>query len=123
MLRRITEVSDYVLPNDVNGNGKIVVRDYEIENDLLSSFKMFNLQDGTFTLKSDREIYLFLSDEIPVLKEKAKLYYSDRFAGLKIMDRVDISASVTYNSGVDLLEADFESNLSYEQISGIFSDG
>ena len=30
------------LPNDVNGNGKIVVRDYEIENDLLSSFKMFN---------------------------------------------------------------------------------
>ena len=35
------------LPNDVNGNGKIVVRDYEIENDLLSSFKMFNLQDGT----------------------------------------------------------------------------
>ena len=59
------------LPNDVNGNGKIVVRDYEIENDLLSSFKMFNLQDGTFMLKSDREIYLFLSDEIPVLKEKA----------------------------------------------------
>ena len=109
------------LPNDVNGNGKIVVRDYEIENDLLSSFKMFNLQDGTFMLKSDREIYLFLSDEIPVLKEKAKLYYSDRFAGLKIMDRVDISASVTYNSGVDLLEADFESNLSYEQISGILS--
>ena len=37
------------------------------------------------------------------------------------MDRVDISASVTYNSGVDLLEADFESNLSYEQISGILS--
>ena len=109
------------LPNDVNGNGKIVVRDYEIENDLLSSFKMFNLQDGTFMLKSDREIYLFLSDEIPVLKEKAKLYYSDRFAGLKIMDRVDISASVIYNSGVDLLEADFESNLSYEQISGILS--
>ena len=82
---------------------------------------MFNLQDGTFMLKSDREIYLFLSDEIPVLKEKAKLYYSDRFAGLKIMDRVDISASVIYNSGVDLLEADFESNLSYEQISGILS--
>ena len=109
------------LPNDVNGNGKIVVRDYEIENDLLSSFKMFNLQDGTFMLKSDREIYLFLSDEIPVLKEKAKLYYSDRFAGLKIMDRVYISASVTYNSGFDLLEADFESNLSYEQISGILS--
>ena len=58
------------LPNDVNGNGKIVVRDYEIENDLLSSFKMFNLQDGTFMLKSDREIYLSYRTKFLYLKKK-----------------------------------------------------
>ena len=60
------------LPNDVNGNGKSLCVTMRLKTICFSSFKMFNLQDGTFMLKSDREIYLFLSDEIPVLKEKSK---------------------------------------------------
>ena len=58
------------LPNDVNGNGKIVVRDYEIENDLLSSFKMFNLQDGTFMLNRTEKYILFLWTKFLYLKKK-----------------------------------------------------
>lgn len=109
------------LPSDRRNNDKIVVRDYERENDILASFSAFTVNENVFTLLSDRDIYLFLSDEIPILKEKAKLYYSDRFAGLKITDKVDIKAGISYKSNIDLLEADFESNLSYEQISGILS--
>ncbi len=109
------------LPSENRTDGKIVVRDYEAENDILSHFTSFAVSDGVFTLHSDRDIYMFLSDEVALLQDKATLHYSDRFAGLKIMDRVNITASVSYRSGVDLLEADFESNLSYEQISGILS--
>lgn len=109
------------LPGDGTNEGKIVVRDYESENNILSHFAAFNVSDGVFTLRSDRDIYLFLSDDIPRLREKAQLHYSDRFAGLKITDSVSIRARVSYSSNVDLLETDFESDLSYEQISGILN--
>lgn len=109
------------MPGEEESKGKIVVRDYESENDILASFSVFSVYDGVFSLDSDREIYLFLKTEIPALESKATLHYSDRFAGLKITDSVDIKASVRYKGGIDLLEADFESNLSHEQINGILS--
>lgn len=103
------------------GSGKIIVRDSERESDILSSFSSFAVNDGVFSLDNDREIYMFLKNELPRLKEKARLHSSDRFAGLTISDRINIKASVKYQSGVDLLEADFESDLTYEQISGILN--
>ncbi len=109
------------LPTDSHTDGKIVVRDYEAENDILSSFATFAVNNGVFSLYSDRDIYMFLSDEISMLSSKAMLHYSDRFAGLKITDKIGIKASVSYRSNVDLLEADLESDLSYEQISGILN--
>ena len=109
------------LPSDNKNSGKIVVRDVEKENDILSYFSQFAVNNGKFSLYSDREIYMFLSDAIPPLKEKAQLHYSDRFAGLKITNRVDTRASVRYRENVDLLEADFETELSHEQISGILN--
>jgi SNF2 family DNA or RNA helicase len=108
-----------LLPGDERGNGKIVVRDYESEGEMLSYFSMFTVNNNMFTLDSDRDIYMFLSDILPLLAQKAQLHYSDRFAGMKITNSVDIRARVSYSGGVDLLEADFESSLSYEQISGI----
>lgn len=109
------------IPNENPSGDKILVRDFVLENDILSSFSMFAINNGVLSLESDREIYIFLADEIPVLLEKASLHYSDRFAGLKITKNIDIKASVSYRSDVDLLEADFDSNLSYEQISGILN--
>lgn len=109
------------LPDEGSGGGKIVVRDFESEKDIMSSFGSFSLLDGVYSLYGDREIYMFLSDELPVLRDKAKLYCSDRFAGLKITDKIDIVASVKYTVEVDLLETDFETGLSYEQISGILN--
>lgn len=107
------------LPSDGRTDGKIIVRDYDAENDILSSFKMFSVSDGVFSLYDDRDIYMFLSEEMPKLFEKAALYYSDRFSGLKVTDKINIKASVSYKNNVDLLEAGFESDLSHEQISGI----
>ncbi|MCH5209356.1 MAG: SNF2 helicase associated domain-containing protein [Oscillospiraceae bacterium] len=109
------------LPSDSHKDGKIIVRDYEAENDILSSFASFANNNGTLSLYSDRDIYLFLSDEIPRLKPLANLHYSDRFRGLKISNKIEIRASVSYMQHIDLLETGFESNLTYEQINGILN--
>lgn len=109
------------LPSDSHMDGKIVVRDFESENDILSSFARFTSDNGAMSLYSDRDIYIFLSDEIPELQKKAMLHYSDRFGSLRILDTIDIRASVSYMTHVDLLETGFESELSYEQISGILN--
>lgn len=109
------------LPMAGNSDGKIVVRDFEAENTVLSHFSDFTVSDGTFTLYSDRDIYMFLSDSMPELRQLATVYTSDRFNGITITDSVDIRASVRYRENIDLLEADFATQLSYEQISGILS--
>lgn len=110
-----------LLPSDSQTNGKIVVRDFESENDILSLFSDFSVNGEVFSLQNDRDIYVFLSEKLPLLRDKAELHCSDRFDGIRITDKIDIKASVSYAGGVDLLEADFESGLSYEQISGILS--
>ncbi|MBR0028080.1 MAG: DEAD/DEAH box helicase [Clostridia bacterium] len=109
------------LPSDSHMDGKIVVRDFDSEKDIMASFERFTDDNGTLSLYSDSDIYLFLSDEIPRLERKARLFFSDRFKNLTITDDVDIRASVSYMNHIDLLEAGFESNLSYEQISGILN--
>lgn len=109
------------LPSENHMDGKIVVRDFEGENDILSSFRHFIPNNGALSLYSDRDIYLFLSDELPELQKKATLHYSDRFKNLRIVDTINIRASVSYMEHVDLLETGFESDLSYEQISGILN--
>lgn len=107
------------LPAEGKTGGKIVVRDYESENDIQSYFSHFVVNNGVFTLYSDSDIYSFLLEIIPLLEKKASLHYSDRFSGIKIMNNVDIKAGVSYRAGIDLLETKLESSLSYEQISGI----
>ena len=109
------------LPSENHTDGKIVVRDFESEQDIMSSFSSFANDNGTLTLYSDRDIFLFLSDEIERLEKKARLFFSDRFKNLTITDDIRIQASVSYMSHIDLLEAGFESDLSYEQISGILN--
>lgn len=109
------------LPSQGQTGGKIVVRDFDDENEIMSSFSRFVNDDGTLTLNDDNDIYLFVSDELPRLEKKARLFFSDRFKNIKITDDIKIQASVSYMSHIDLLEAGFESDLSYEQISGILN--
>ncbi len=109
------------LPSDSHTDGRIIVRDEDAENNVMSSFKNFVKNGGTLYLYSDSDIYAFLSDEIPRLEKLANLHRSDRFKGLKISNSIDIRASVSYMTHIDLLETGFESNLTYEQINGILN--
>lgn len=109
------------LPSRSRSDGKIIVRDFDSEKDIMASFSQFADNSGSLSLYSDRDIYMFLSDEIPRLEKKARLYFSERFESLTINSEVNLQVSVSYMNHIDLLEAGFESDLSYEQISGILN--
>lgn len=100
---------------------KIVVRDFDLEREMLDFFSDFSVTDGMYTLYSDFEVYNFITTRILDLEKKATLYYSERFKLLRVPEKVDIHASVRYNSDINLLEAGFETDLSYEQICGILN--
>ena len=100
---------------------KIIVRNPIAEREILGFFDDFAVSDGMYTLYSDNAIYDFLVNRLLLLDGKADLHYSDRFSALRIPEKADISASVSYNSNIDLLEAGFETTLTYEQICGILN--
>ncbi|MCC8169269.1 MAG: DEAD/DEAH box helicase [Oscillospiraceae bacterium] len=107
--------------NSDNSRDKIVVRNFEAENNILCNFSGFALYDNIYILYSDAAIYDFLQNNLSKLEEKATLYYSDRFKSLLTPEKADIRTTVGYNEKINLLEADFETDLSYEQICGILS--
>ncbi|MCI5604928.1 MAG: DEAD/DEAH box helicase [Clostridia bacterium] len=107
--------------NSVNESKKIVVRNFDMEREILGLFSDFVLTDDVYMLYEDTEIYNFITEKLTDLGKKAVLYYSERFKMLSIPEKADIYASVRYNSDINLLEAGFESNLSYEQICGILN--
>lgn len=100
---------------------KIVVRSFGAENEILSFFAGFSYSDGVYSLYSDSAIYDFIMNDLDKLAQKATLYYSQRFGALCVPQKADISASISYRSDINLLEADFDSDLSYEQICGILA--
>jgi superfamily II DNA or RNA helicase len=100
---------------------KIVVRNFVMEQEILEAFSGFAVSDGMYTLYSDAEIYDFITTKILPLESRATLYYSERFKSLRVPEKVNIHANVRYNSDIDLLEAGFETDLSYEQICGILN--
>lgn len=111
------------LPGDAldGAQKKIIVRSFEAENEILSFFSEFAYSDGTYMLYSDSAIYDFLTRGLQPLSDIARMYYSERFGALRDFTKVNISASVSYNADINFLEADFETDLSYEQIYGILS--
>lgn len=109
------------IPDGRSEERKIIVRDYDAENEILEMFSKFEFSGGSFYLGDDAAIYDFITFELPLLRIKAEVITSERFDALKNSDDITITASVGYNEKIDLLETGFETNLSAEQIRGILS--
>lgn len=104
---------------EIPSDDKIIVRDYTAEADILSCFSDFSQTGGRFVLHGDEKIYSFLRYTMPILKTKAKTVFSDSFGQLKISETMGISARVSYK--IDLLEADFSTELSNDEMLGILA--
>ena len=102
-------------------NSKIIVRDKAAEDDILSELADFTNDSGLFRLDNDEAIFSFLKYRLPRLSSKAETVFSDSFKALEISDSVSISAKVSYNRDIDLLETKFSTDLSLDEIYGILA--
>lgn len=109
------------LPDDNGTGGKIVVRKYDEEGDILSHFNRFEREMGTFVLNDDGDIYDFITLELPVLRLKAKVMTSERFNAISITDTADFKVSASFDPSNRFLEAGFDTDLSLEEVRGILS--
>ncbi|MCX7715028.1 MAG: DEAD/DEAH box helicase [Clostridia bacterium] len=107
------------LPSAEGNKNKIIVRDYFAEENILSYFKNFNIADGIYVLEDDDDIYEFISNTLHTIP--CALYYSNAFEQIRPKRKLDIKGHIRYNYDIDLLEADFESDLSPDEIRGILS--
>lgn len=109
------------LPAESETHGRIVVRDYAKEDEILGYFSGFSLENNSYILNDDDAIFDFMIRDVPKLWDKAEIFASDSFKRIKIENSVDITASVSYNYDINIFEAGYESNLSYGQIREILN--
>lgn len=109
------------LGTDAYDDDRIIVRDINSERKIMSFFNDFTFENGTFVLSDDELIYSFIKYTIHELAPFAELIFSDSFKSIQVSDTINISANISYNSKIDLLEADFESELSTDEIYAILA--
>ncbi len=100
-------------------NEKIVIRNTEKENKILSFFNGFDREKAVYRLVGDAAIYRFITEELDELTHYAKITVTDRFKELKIRDDINLNVNASYNKNIDFLEISFETDLLPEEISGM----
>lgn len=100
---------------------KIIIRDSDAENRVLSFFNRFDREKSVFTLHGDAAVYSFLTESVPRLSELASIVMTEQFREITVQDDLDLSLSVSYKRDIDFLEIEFDTDLTAEEIRGILS--
>ena len=109
------------LPSENADHDKIVVRDFGAEEYILSFFEKFSELKETFFLTEDADIFEFLTDGVKKLSKIATIHSSENFSKMLVKDAPKLQNTAYYQSGVDLLEVGFETELTPGEIMGIMS--
>ncbi len=112
-----------ILPSDrtETNSSKLVLRNYEEENMILSYFEHFAREKSNFVLSDDRDIYDFISRSLSSISKVAQINMTDRFKAVAVHDDVNFSMGVGYRNDIDFLEINFETDMSAEEMRGILS--
>lgn len=114
-------VVSFFLPDNGTDTRYIVVRDAEVENEVLSFFEGFQYKNGFYETLEDEIIFDFLTARIEKIKQLCTVVESDLFSGIKIKRSVPVSADISYNTELKLLEATPLTELSADEIQSILS--
>lgn len=110
----------FKLPSsDTENNDKIIIRKYELEENLLALLNGFDYKNGVYTLSGDYEIYDFLTQGITELEKYSEIVTTDKFKDLRILDDFNLKVKATFNEPLDYLEIGFESDLTGDEISAM----
>ena len=95
---------------------KIVLRDFELEEKLKSYFKKFSKGNGTYETRDTKIIYDFITKTVKEIGEFAKIYADENVQKLNRAEALDFKTKVTYKEDIDLLELEFETELSPDEV-------
>lgn len=112
---------DIFLPDSPHDDSYIVVRNYELEKRILDYFSNFSLNGSTYLLKEEDKEYSFLFYDINELEKLGKVFYSDAFRSMRLDSLPPMTQRVSFSEKINLLEVNFESELSDSEILGILS--
>jgi SNF2 family DNA or RNA helicase len=108
------------LPSSHSRDGeKVILRDFDAEQIILDHFDSFTCENNTFYLEDEDEIYDFITTILPRLSAIASVYPSTAFDQIQVTDELDLKTRVHFSEKTNLLEADFETDLSFEQLRDI----
>ncbi|MGO1651679.1 SNF2 helicase associated domain-containing protein [Senegalia sp. (in: firmicutes)] len=110
---------------NLENDDKILLRDIEAENEVLSIFERANFKvnkENNIYLEDEDDIYTFLYEKLPSLQEKADIYYSNSFKNIKLKDPSSFKGGIRLNEKSDMLEFSFEiDGVSNEELKEIFN--
>ncbi len=98
-------------------NEKIIIRDYNAEDKLISMFSRFTKSRNLYTLSDNAEIYRFITYDLKLISGYAEVIMSDNFKRLEINDDIDLFLKASYNEETDYLEIEFDTDLTPDEIS------
>ncbi len=108
-----------ILPSAVYSFDKLIIRDEGKEEEILEFFKEFELEKDRFYLSDEVEIFKFITRVLTKLNQKARVFTSDSFDSLLIEDLPSLSAYVSYNEKIDLLQMEIDGEIPEEEIREI----
>ena len=91
------------------GDNRVIVRNYMFENNIFSYFpnNILALYNKCLTLNGYERFFWILETQLDSIKDRAKIYYSERLSNVKIRKNVSYSGSVSYLEKEELLEFSF----------------
>lgn len=104
-----------------NDDEKIIIRDFEAENRVLSVFNQFTKTGLTYTLSGNSEIYNFITRDLKLLSSLSSVIMSDRFKQFEIKDDIPLTVNARYDEREDYFEISFDSDLTREEIRSILN--
>ena len=105
-------------------DGRILVRDKPLENELLGLLAAYGFQkDRRRMVQPDEErSYDFLTDALPKLSAKAEVFYADAFEKKPVRAMPKITAGVSVND-MNLLEVTFSAkDIDFDELMDILAD-
>ncbi|WIV11458.1 DEAD/DEAH box helicase [Proteiniborus sp. MB09-C3] len=103
---------------------RILIRDFEREKEIVSIFETseFKVKNNQIYLDDEEKKFEFVFRKIPLLQEKAEVFYSEAFKNVKIKDISSFSGGVRLNSENDMLEFSFDiSGINRAELMEVFN--
>ena len=108
---------------DERNDNKIILRDIENENEILSHFETSEFKVGSeyIYLDDDDNIFDFIYDKLDLLNNICNIFYSDDFKTLKINKTYSISGGVRLKPDNNFLEFKFSiEGITDEELKSVF---